>query len=129
MRKLERQPALRQPPMFEDKAPRRAEADRGDHRPAAEFALVVAMPTHRIPAIPVQIGQHRIELLAGNRAHAIAERGEHRRPGPWLEAHAGIDVTRPGIANPAAQPRRIDQATEQSDPMDFPVDAGVRWLE
>ena len=98
------------------------QAQRGDHRLRTQLRLVIAVPAHGVGATAVAVGQHAVEWPAQFGLQAVAQGRQLRQPGVRLEAAAGIAVHGPGVADPAAQARRGQLASEQADPVHFPRD-------
>ena len=106
--------------------PGRAETQRRDDRIGAQFGFVVAVPTHAIASVTVEIAQHCIEAMRANGADGIAQFDEYVGPRLRLVARTRIRVHRSGIAYPARQTRRIVDASEQFHTMLLPGDSRLQ---
>ena len=115
-------------PALHQKAARGAETDRGDHRITAQFRLVVAVPTHAVPAIAIPVEQYAVESNPGQRFHPFPQALQRRSPRRRFQPQPGVGIDGAGIAVPGAQPRRGDPAAVQGDdrllPRCFPVQRG-----
>ncbi len=102
MRSTRRAPAITS---AQTKSPWRAEAERCDARPRAEFRFVVGVPTHRVLSRPVKVCQHEVETDSESRKQLIAHDFELAQPAVRAMRRVRVPVGDADVTVPCTQPR------------------------